>query len=308
MATRPASAVAKPTIGILCAGEMGATLGGILVSQGYRVVTAADDRSARTRHRAESAGLELLNSVAALAQVAHVVLSVVPPNAAIDVAARYCSQATPVANRLFIDLNAIAPATSERVDEICRRHGVRCVDGAIHGMAAKLPASGTMYLSGPSAQEAADLFGPSMRVKVLSGPIGRASAFKMLISGMAKGTVALFVEMALAARQAELLDELLACYGEAYPGIMALVERLLPTYPQHSSRRGAELQEVEETMRTLGLEPRMVAAAQRITAAMGNAEWHGRADTHDASAWPAAAVIEALFADTAGRLAWQVGD
>ena len=95
----------------------------------------------------------------------------------------------------------------------------------------------------------------------------------MLISGLAKGTVALVVEMAVVAHKAGLLNELWDCYGEAYPGIMALVERLLPTYPQHAARRGDELHEVEETVRAFGLEPRMVTEARRITAALDRAAW-----------------------------------
>ena len=294
MAIGPNPAAPQSTIGILSAGELGAALGGILAGRGHRVVTCLDGRGTRTRQRADSAGLEIVDSFAALARIADVVFSVVPPNAAMELAERYCAQRAPLPSRLLIDMNAIAPATVRRIDEVCRRHGVRCVDGAIHGMASRLPASGTLYLSGPEATEAAALFGPSLRVQVIGGPVGQASGFKMLISGMAKGTVALFVEMALAARRAGLLDELLACYGDAYPGIMALVERLLPTYPRHAARRGSELGEVEETMRALGQEPCMVTAAQRVTAAMGRIDWSRHADVQDSAAWPVTAMIDAL--------------
>lgn len=303
MAIGPSEATTQPTIGIVSAGELGAVLGGILVGRGYRVVTALEGRGARTKQRAVSAGLEVVDSLAALARIADVVLSVVPPSAAVEVAEQYCAQAAPLPRRLFIDINAIAPATVMRIDEVCRRQGVRCVDGAIHGMAARLPASGTLYLSGSEAAEAAELFGPSIRVRVLSGPVGKASAFKMLISGLAKGAVALFVEMAVAARRAGLLGELLACYGEAYPGIMALVERLLPTYPQHAARRGAELREVEDTLRALGREPCLVTAAQRVTTAMGRVDWSRRADAQDIEGWPVTAVIEALSEDSTGNRA-----
>ena len=44
MTNGPTSAAVKPTIAILSAGEMGSTLGGILISQGYRVVTTASER------------------------------------------------------------------------------------------------------------------------------------------------------------------------------------------------------------------------------------------------------------------------
>src|SRR5687768_1236416 len=209
---------ARRTLGILFAGEMGSTLGRILVQQGHRVVTPLAERSARTRRLAQGAGLEAVDSVADLARVAEVVFSVVPPDAALAVAREYSAEVAPGSDRLFVDVNSIAPATALEVADVCHRHGVHCVDGAVHGMAARLPASGTLYLSGPRAKQVADLFSGSLRVNVLGGTIGQASTFKMMISGMAKGVTALFLEMGLAAREAGVLDDLLVCYREAYPG------------------------------------------------------------------------------------------
>jgi 3-hydroxyisobutyrate dehydrogenase-like beta-hydroxyacid dehydrogenase len=290
------SAAAKPTLGILFAGEMGSTLGKILVQQGYRVVTPLAERSVRTCRLAADAGLESVNSVADLARVADVVFSVVPPGAALAVARQYCAEAAPGSDRLFVDVNSIAPATALEVADVCRRTGVRCVDGAVHGMAARLPESGTLYLSGPSAQQVADLFAPLVRVKVVGATIGQASVFKIMISGMAKGVVALLLEMGLAARAANLLDDVLVCYREAYPGIMALVDRLLPTYPQHAARRADELKEVEQTMRSLGLEPGMVSGAQQITAAVGRLSLAESRTPRDGPEWSVPDVIEAIFA------------
>jgi 3-hydroxyisobutyrate dehydrogenase-like beta-hydroxyacid dehydrogenase len=160
-----------------------------------------------------------------------------------------------------VDLNSVSPETVRRVEAVLAPAGVGFVDGAVHGLASQLPACGTLYLSGPAAPAVAACFGPLLRVRVLGAEVGQASAFKMMISGLAKGTVALVVEMSLAARRAGLLDDLLACYRDAYPGIMALAERMLPTYPQHAARRADELAEVEHTLATLGVEPRMVGGA-----------------------------------------------
>jgi 3-hydroxyisobutyrate dehydrogenase-like beta-hydroxyacid dehydrogenase len=287
---------ARPTLGILFAGEMGSTLGRILLQQGYRVVTPLAERGARTRRLAKDAGLEAVGSVADLAGVADVVFSVVPPGAALAVARQYCAEVAPGSDRVFVDVNSIAPATALAVADACRRHGVHCVDGAVHGMAARLPASGTLYLSGPLAERVAGLFSAPLRVKVLGATIGQASAFKMMISGMAKGVVALFLEMGLAAREAKVLDDLLVCYRDAYPGIMALVDRLLPTYPQHAARRADELKEVEETLRELGVEPCMVSGARQITDAVGRASLPARAADRDPPDWSVSEVVEAIFA------------
>jgi hypothetical protein len=111
----------------------------------------------------------------------------------------------------------------------------------------------------------ADVFSPVLRVKVLGSEAGQASTFKMLISGLAKGVVALFVEMSLTARRAGLLEDLLTCYRQAYPGIVELVERLLPTYPRHAARRAEEAREVEQTIRALGLHPCLATGTRQLT-------------------------------------------
>src|SRR2546428_92476 len=80
---------------------------------------------------------------------------------------------------------------------------------------------GVIYLSGPAAGHVAPLFGSVVRTRVLGEQPGLASTMRMLVSGVSKGLVALFLEMGLAARQAGLLPELLDCYRDAYPGLMS---------------------------------------------------------------------------------------
>ncbi|MBV9126043.1 MAG: NAD(P)-dependent oxidoreductase [Planctomycetes bacterium] len=285
-----------PTLGVLYPGELGATLGRLLRMQGHHVVTTVQGRSARTEQRARSAGLEILESTRAVVEAADILFAVVPPAAAAEVAATVSS--CPLGERkprLYVDLNAIAPATTTQIGDRVTRAGFDFVDGAVHGLAAQLPDRGTLYLSGPSAPWVAALFGRSVRVQVLGDRPGQASAFKMMISGMAKGVVALFLEMSLAARQAGVLDDLLACYREAYPGIMALVDRMLPTYPRHAARRGDELGEVEQTLASLGLQPCLVHGARRLTTAVGRLGWAEPSARGDAD-WPVAEVIETIFA------------
>ena len=76
------------------------------------------------------------------------------------------------------------------------------MDGAINGLAKNLTSSATMFLSGPRASEVADLFGQHVRVRLLGHEFGRASAMKMLLSGLSKGVCALFAETALTAARA----------------------------------------------------------------------------------------------------------
>ena len=75
------------------------------------------------------------------------------------------------------------------------------------------------------------------------------------MAGLNKGLAALFLEMSQVASAANLVDELLEGYRTAYPGVMDVIDRLLPTYPQHAARRAQEMEELEQTIRNLGLRP-----------------------------------------------------
>jgi hypothetical protein len=116
----------------------------------------------------------------------------------------------------------------------------------------------------------AGLFEGKMRVVVLGDMPGQASALRMLLSGLTKGVIGLFVEMAVAARQAGVLERMLAAYRASYPGIMEVVDRTLPTYPVHAGRRGQELAEVHATLSQLGLHAALTPAVEQLTKTMAD--------------------------------------
>jgi 3-hydroxyisobutyrate dehydrogenase-like beta-hydroxyacid dehydrogenase len=261
----------RGTIGILYPGELGSTLGRLLSAQGWEVVTTLDGRSARTQRLCAEAQLCVVSSLDEVARRAELVLLTTSPAAAVEVAARYGRVEGLRPGAVCVDLNSVSAATATEIGVLMARAGIEFVDGALHGLAARLPGSGVVYLSGPSAQRLADRLAGALPTRVLGDTPGQASAFKMLVSGLPKGVVAVFVEMCLAARQAGMLTELLARYREAYPGIMELAERMLPTYPLHSGRRADELGEVARTLVELGVEPRMALAGRNLTQAIADA-------------------------------------
>jgi 3-hydroxyisobutyrate dehydrogenase-like beta-hydroxyacid dehydrogenase len=252
-----------PTVAILYPGELGSTIGRLLARFGFTVLTTVEERSERTRRLAEEAGLSLLNGLGEVAERADIVLSTVSPAAALPVAQDYLlSRLKTGRPQLYVDLNSTSPATARQLEQAIRSKGLDFVDGAVHGLASGLPERGTLYLSGAAAQRLADVFGRVLRIMVVGREAGQASTFKMMISGLAKGVVALFTEMSLAARKAGLLDEFLTCSHQAYPGILDLVQRLLPTYPRHALRRAEEAREVELTIQALGLRPCLATGAR----------------------------------------------
>lgn len=269
-AGQPATAT---TIGIIYPGEMGSALGSLFAAAGFRVVTTVDGRSERTRGLAHRAAMHTLPSLADVVEEADVLLSLVPPEAAVEVARQACSYGLGKPNAIYVDVNSVSPETALSVAEIVGRHGWRFVDGAIHGQAARLPQHGRLYLSGAGAGELARLWHGLLDVHVLGDEPGRASALKMLMSGVSKGLVALFVEMALTAEATGLLDEFLENCRSFYPGVSDPVARMLPTYPRHAVRRAQEMREVAAMARDHGLRPGMVAEAGRLIAGLSESDF-----------------------------------
>lgn len=288
---------ARPTVGILYPGEMGATVGRLLAARGFPVVTTLDGRSPRTAALCRDAGLRVFDSLRDVARTADLVVSLVPPSAAVEVAAQYADARRGCENRtLYLDANSIAPATVAHIAEVLDGDDCALVDASIHGLASRLVDHGMIYLSGPDAAFVGRILGDALPVRVLGEALGTASMFKMLIGGLNKGLVALFLEMGLVACEADLLDEFLGRCRQSYPGVMTVVERLLPTYPQHARRRGAEMTELEQSVRALDLRPGLVREIRRLTVALGDRDLRGGAPDD------IPALIERIAADNPLRL------
>ena len=254
-----------PTVGILFPGEMGSTVGRLLLERGARVVTTLEGRSDRSRRLCLDAGLEVLDSLAAVVEASNVLVSVVTPAAATTVAERVAAALpTRPGRTIYVDLNAVSPTTMSMVASILDRPDVDVVDASIHGLASRLIAHGTIYLSGPAAPDVAALIGTPPRTVLLGPEVGRASLMKMLIGGVNKGLVALLLELSEVALEYGVLDEFWGICRASYPGVMEPFERLLPTYPAHIERRGEEMAELELTESTAGKQPIMAAAVRAL--------------------------------------------
>lgn len=271
---------AQPTIAILYPGELGAALAAPLRSRGYRVVTTLGRRSDATARRAHDAGLQVLQSMGEVVRHSDVVISLVPPAAAEDLAQAWCDHAhlaPPAA--IYADMNSIGPELARTIEEKVARTGHAYIDAAVNGLAKNLTTGGTLFLSGDRAAEVAALFTDGVRTKVLGNQVGQAKLMKMLLSGLSKGVCALFAELALVARNQDMLVEFDTAATQIYPGIMTLVDRMLPTYAQHAARRATETREVEETAHSAGVEPRVLAAVRELHERLADASFADAAYT-----------------------------
>ncbi len=205
------------TIGLLHPGEMGAAVGAGARASGNRVIWASAGRSAKTSARANTAGLEDAVLLVALASQSDVILSVCPPHGALDVAR---SVAALGFRGLYIDANAVSPATVREIGAIVEAAGASFIDGGIIGLPPAKPGDTRLYMSGTRAPEAAALFtGSLFDAVVIPGEPGAASALKMAYAAWNKISSALLLEVRSFARAEGVEDSLIAEWKISQPDI-----------------------------------------------------------------------------------------
>ena len=255
-------------IGILYPGGLGTALGRAFVRVGYEALTFTSERSEATRNRALGAGFQLASSLREVAHECDVIVSLVPPGAAVETARCVgdCfiddGPSAGIAGRpIFVEANSVAPQTKTGIARIMSECGVRCVDGAFFGPANQVGCENLLGLSGPDCLEIADLFREVIEVLPIGPEVGDAAALKMASTMLTKGLPALFLEIAGAAVKQGQLDALLSVLRKFYPGIISFLERTLPTYPAYVSRRKCELQEAVTWLDDIGQCARMTRSA-----------------------------------------------
>lgn len=206
------------------------------------------------------ADLEILPSLQEVLREADAVVSVVLPEAAESVARR-CADTNLCRDLLFIDANSIDLDSLSSIHDALRSAGGRFVDAAIHGGASRLESMGVLYCSGAHSGDAEKLLGSALRVLNLGHQIGQATRMKMLMASQSKCLTMLFVEVAVLAHRAGMLEQLVGEARRFYPEIMTAVERMLPTYPTHSARRVGELQSIQRFAESVDAPHQMIQAA-----------------------------------------------
>jgi 3-hydroxyisobutyrate dehydrogenase-like beta-hydroxyacid dehydrogenase len=259
--------MADPTVGLVHPGEMGAAVGAELRRAGHAVLWASEGRSERTRRRADEAGLEDAGSMGELLRRSGVVLSICPPHAAVEVA-----RSVAAFHGLFVDANAIAPATMQTVAETA---SARCVDGGIIGPPPRPPATTHFYLSGPEARAVASLFdGTAVDARVVSDEIGDASALKLAYAAWTKGTAALLLAIEGFARAANVDGALRAEWEESLPDVQERLERARRSAEAKGWRWVGEMEEIASALASYDLPDGFHrAAAEIFRAAPTPHEW-----------------------------------
>ena len=231
-------------VAIVAPGAMGAGIGKRLAGHGVRVLTSLAGRSDASAARAREAGM-IAGSDDEIA-ASDFILSILPPGDALALALRFApvlaaSNAKPV----YVDCNAINPATVEKVATAIAPTGCAFVDAGIIGPPPRADEVGPrLYASGTAAARFANLRQYGLDVRVLEGPLSAASALKMSYAGINKGAQAIGAAMMLAAMRAgsaqALFDELSFSQKE----MLAQFQQQLPKMPAKAYRWIAEMQEI----------------------------------------------------------------
>jgi 3-hydroxyisobutyrate dehydrogenase-like beta-hydroxyacid dehydrogenase len=239
-----------PVVAIVAAGNMGAGIARRLVENGIAVVTLVNGRSAATRERATAAGMKAV-SLDALME-ADLLLSIVPPANALSFAEQTAFALKSARRKpVFVDCNAVSPATVKHIHAVVTATGAEFVDAGIIGFPPEPGGkSPHIYASGEHATKFAILGAHGLDVRVLNGPIGAASALKMAFAGISKGTIAIVAAMILAAERSGSAEALRQELSESEQHLLKTMATRIPRsmFPK-AWRWVAEMQEIAEFAR-----------------------------------------------------------
>ncbi len=218
---------------------------------------------------AANSGVRVAGSAADAARNADIVISAV--TAASSVEAARSVKTHLAGNPFFLDINSVSPGRKQETAKLLG-DAARYVDAAV--LAPIYPArhQTPMLLAGPDAVAIAPVLAAlGMRVTAGGTEVGAAAAIKMVRSVMIKGIEALTLECFLAAARAGVIDEVAASMKNNYPGLdwAKIVPYNLERMANHGERRAAEMEEVADTLRELGVEPLMTTATVKRQREMG---------------------------------------
>jgi len=238
-------------IGILHPGEMGISIAASAVNSGHEVFWISEDRSGKTRSRAQKHGLIDAGSLTEFCQTCEIIIGICPPHVAEELAKQVVQHNF---KGTYLDANAISPERSIKIGGMLAANNIRFVDGGIIGGPAWEPKSTWLYLSGKDAHKFANCFsnGP-LETKIIGDEIGKASALKMCYAAYTKGTTALLCAILGTAESLGVREELYGQWDMDDPGFSEQVNRRVTRVTAKAWRFEGEMREIAETFHSTGM-------------------------------------------------------
>lgn len=248
-------------------GEAGQTISrGLLAEHAVRIrsydILFDDPADAgRLKRLAGALGVETARDHVDAVRGAELVFLAVTASSSLD-AAQSCLPGL-AKGQLFLDINSVSPQRKIETAALVAPTGAAYVDVAVMAPVAPYLHKVPCLVGGPGAAELlprAQALG--MKMDLVSDEVGQASAIKMFRSIMIKGLEALMLESMLAASEYRVEHRVLASLKETYPSLdwEKLSGYFIERAVSHGQRRAAEMREVAETLRGIGIEPIMAAA------------------------------------------------
>lgn len=228
-------------IGFLGFGEVASTLAAGLLNNGAEVFTCVEGRSLKTKKLAKETELNLCNSNQELAESSDILISAVTPFQAVKIAKEVGKHVKGV----YIDINNISPSTVE--EALFYIENGKTADASIIGSVRKNGLNVHILVSGPCANQFAELNQYGMNINIIGDEIGQASAIKLLRSSFTKGISALLFETLYSAYKMGINDEVLKYIAETEgEGFRESAVSRIISSAVHSKRRAEEMEEVIE--------------------------------------------------------------
>ena len=253
------SAPARPgTIGIVSPGAMGSGLARAWRAAGVRTVATVAGRSSRTAALAD--GLDLLDDLNAVVSTSDLVVAVVPPDRALDVARSVALTASRTGTRpVYLDANAVSPTTVDSINDLLDAAGLDMTDGSISGGPPVPGGATTLYLSGPHAARW-DLSGPGLAAVEVSPRLGDASAVKMCTASVYKGLSALLTQALGTADEHGVTPFVTADLHGSFPDSVDDAGRLIALAATKAHRFVGEMRQIAQTQGDAGMRPELFEA------------------------------------------------
>lgn len=248
-------------------GEAGQTIGRGLLAQGatlraYDILFDDAADGGRLRRAADSLGVAATRNHVEAVREADVVFLAVTASSSL-VAATSCLPGLRK-GQLFLDINSVSPQRKIEAAALVAPTGAAYVDVAVMAPVAPYGHKVPCLIGGPGATALLPVARAlGMKMELVSAEVGQASAIKMFRSIMIKGLEALVVESMVAAAEYGVQERVLASLKETFPSLdwEKLAGYMIERVVSHGKRRAAEMREVAETLKGIGLEPIMASAA-----------------------------------------------
>lgn len=272
---RPAQKITADAIALIGFGEAGAAFaegwtGPDAAPLAHDILLRDPARAAAMRARMAAAGVSAHAEPAPALDRARLIFSLVTADRALE-AARSAAAHLP-AGAFYCDGNSCAPQTKARAAALIEAAGGRYIDMAIMAPVHPRGHATPVLIAGPHAEAALPVLrGLGMQAETTPGPVGAASAVKLVRSVMVKGLEALMAECVLTGRELGVEERVLASLEASYPGF-GFRDRAAYAFDRmmvHGTRRAAEMEEAARMVAEAGLSGRMARATAAWQRAIG---------------------------------------